>query len=345
MDKVELALQLSEEILAGIETDSLSTSAAALRCLRLARLLSDAPAIEWFQYETAGYPRISEGYIESQAFSVACAHGRGVLPTEEGDRRIFTELADELEASIQTTQKAISTLTTQGVSVAGERAAIAMRELRQNVTAQTNAFLKIIKESQRRLTILRGSYYSYALSINLELKFSQRAEEVFHLYRLSVDRLLARLTPDSLKRLDAAYERLSSTNSESWAQAVTSCRRVLQEVSDALFTDSEYSEYTTKSGKVLDVSGDHYLNRLFACVDKLATSSTSRRLVGSNVMYVVDMIDNLHDLLNRGVHDLVDRLTYDEARAAVLHTYILLGDIASLVLRESCDHIAEDRAA
>jgi len=344
MDKVELALQLSEEILAGIETESLSTSAAALRCLRLARLISDGPAIQWFQYETTGYSETPDGHIENQAFMVACGHGREIVPSVEGKRQIFIELADEVEATIQTSQKAMGTLTTHGVSVAGEYAFAAIRELSSNVAAQTTAFLQIIKGSQRHLTILRGKYYDYVLSLNLELKFSQRAEEIFRSYRLSVDKLLAKLAPESLKRLDAAYERLSSTNPESWAQAVTSCRRVLQEVSDALFTGSKPSPYTTKSGKVLDISGDHYLNRLFASVDALASSPTSRRLVGSNVIYVVDLIDNLHNILNRGVHDLDDKLTYEEARAAILHTYMLLGDVATLVLNDKPDNTATETA-
>ncbi len=184
---------------------------------------------------------------------------------------------------------------------------------------------------------MRGKYYDYALLVNLELKFSQRAEEVFHSYRLSVDKRLAKLAPESLRRLDAAYERLTSTNAESWSQAVTSCRRVLQEVANALLTEPK-DAYTTKSGKVLDVSGDNYLNRLFASIDMLASSSAARRLVGSNVLYVVDLVENLHNMLNRGVHDLDSKLTFEEARASILHTYVLLGDISTLMLNDNDDN-------
>ncbi len=337
MDKIETALQVSEEILAGIETDTLSTSAAALRCLRVARLLSDDLAVEWLQYETGGYSRTADGYIKPRAFEVACMHGRELPQTKNGKRQIFVELPEELEAKIQATQRAMGALTTQGVSVAGEWAVVALSDLQLSVTLQTNAFVETINESQRHLTILRGKYYDYALLVNLELKFSQRAEEVFHSYRLSVDKRLAKLAPESLRRLDAAYERLTSTNAESWSQAVTSCRRVLQEVANALFTGPK-DAYTTKSGKVLDVSGDHYLNRLFASIDMLASSSTARRLVGSNALYVVDLVENLHNMLNRGVHDLDSKLTFEEARASILHTYVLLGDISTLMLNDNDDN-------
>ncbi len=327
--RLELALQLSEEILTGIETETLKTSAAALRCLRLARLILDDNAIEWLQYETKGYHSASGG-IEPNVHKIACAHGREYID-KDNQKQVFVEVSDELEAKAQSAQSAIGTFTTMGVSVAGDQAYGAMNILNANVARQTNSLLEAIRRSQRNLALLRGQYYAYALSVNLELAFSKRAEEVFRSYRLSTDKQLVAFAPESLKRLDAAYERLSSVNPESWNQAVTSCRRVFQEISNSLYIDPWDKPYITKSGKALDVSGDNYLNRLYATIDKIAASRSARHLVGSNIMYVVDFIENLHNALCRGVHDLEDQLTYEEARACILHTYMLLGDISVLV--------------
>lgn len=327
----ELAMQLSEEILAGIETETLKTSSAALRCLRLARLISDDNAIEWLQYETKGYPHASDGrHIETKASQMATIHGR-ILIQVNNERVGFFELPDELEAGAQTAQSAISNFTTKGVSISGDDVPSAMKELCNRIDINITVRSYEMAESRRKLAILIGQYYNYALSVNIELKFSNRAEEVFNSYRLSVDGQLAALAPESLKRLDAAYERLSSTNPESWSQAVASCRRVLTEISNSLYKGSLDEPYKTRSGKCLDVSGDHYLNRLYATIDEVAASPNARRLVGSNIKYVIDFIDNLHNALCRGVHDLEDKLTHDEARAAILHTYILLGDISTLV--------------
>ncbi len=326
----EQALQLSEDILAGIETETLKTSSAALRCLRLARLISDDNAIEWLQYETKGYQSASDSM---EALQIACAHGRE-LNDKENQKRSFVEVADELEAKVQAAQNAMGILTSKGVSISSEYAASTMQILTRAVSQKSNIWYREIAESQRNLAILRGQYYTYALSVNLELKFSGKAEEVFRSYRLSVDKQLIALAPESLKRLEAAYERLSSTNPESWSQAVTSCRRVLTEISNSLYKGSLDEQYITRSGKHLDVSGDHYLNRLYATIDEVATSPSARRLVGSNIKYVIDFIENLNNALCRGVHDLEDKLTHDEARAAILHTYILLGDI-SIFVRDS----------
>lgn len=328
--RLELALQLSEEILTGIETETLKTSAAALRCLRLARLILDDNATEWLQYETKGYPLKSDGkHLEEKASQLACVHGR-VSIQANGTLSAFTEVVDELEAKVQTAQSALSNTTTKGVSIAGDNALSAMEELCSTVSVNNISYSYQIERSRRHLAILRSQYYNYALSINLELKFSKRAEEIFRSYRLSVDKQLVALAPESLKRLDAAYERLSSTNPESWSQAVTSCRRVFQEVSNSLYKDPLDKPYTAKSGKILDVSGDNYLNRLYATVDKIAASRSARHLVGSNIMYVINFIENLHNVLCRGVHNLEDQLTYEEARACILHTYMLLGDISIL---------------
>lgn len=330
LGRSELALQLSEEILTGIETETLSTSSSALRCLRLARLILDDNAIEWLQYETKGYPLASDGkHLEKRASQIARAHGRESIQ-EDGTWNAFIEVVDELEATAQAAQIAMDNFTTKGVSIAGDNAFQAIKELSNRVTVHTISSSYQIQESRRCLALLRSQYYNYALSVNLELKFSKRAEEAFRSYRLSVDKRLVALAPESLKRLDAAYERLSSSNPESWSQAVTSCRRVFQEISNSLYKGPLDKPYTTKSGKPLDVSGDHYLNRLYATIDMIAASRSARHLVGSNVIYIVDFIENLHNALCRGVHDLEDRLTYEEARACILHTYMLLGDISTL---------------
>jgi hypothetical protein len=335
-DKLQLALALSEEILSGMETESIKLSSAALRCLRLARLIADEQAIVWLQYENSGYSKTPDGFIENTAFLVACSHGREVEQAKNGTRQIFVELADELVTLVETNQASIGTLTTNGVSLSGDMVALAMRELRTDITARNSAMAVLIKDSKHRLAILRAEYYNYAMSVNFELKFSQRAEEIFQSYRLAVDSKLSKLAPESIRRLNAAYDRLTSDNPESWSQALTSCRRVFQEVSDALFDKTAVSEkaipYKTASGKILDVSGDNYKNRLFAIVDKLSKSKTTSDLIGSDIMYVVDWIENIHDLLSKGVHDLKKPLTYENARRGILHTYVLLGDIVSEVI-------------
>jgi len=50
-------------------------------------------------------------------------------------------------------------------------------------------------------------------------------------------------------------------------------------------------------------------------------------MVGSNVIYLLDWMDNLTDLQCKGVHHEVTR---QDATRCIIQTYICLGDILSL---------------
>ena len=79
-----------------------------------------------------------------------------------------------------------------------------------------------------------------------------------------------------------------------------------------------YREITTKT-------------ELFAVIDKISTSKTASSLIGSDIFYVVDWIEKTHDVLSKGVHDLKNPPEYGDARRGILHTYLLLGDVASAI--------------
>jgi len=128
----ELALQLSEEILTGIETETLTTSSAALRCLRLARLILDDKATDWLQYEVKGYSSASDG-LELKANHVAQAHGRESID-KDNQKHVFMEIADELEAKVHAAQSAMGILTSNGVSISSEFALAAVQSLTRAVS-------------------------------------------------------------------------------------------------------------------------------------------------------------------------------------------------------------------
>ena len=79
--------------------------------------------------------------------------------------------------------------------------------------------------------------------------------------------------------------------------------------------------------KQIDISKDHYKNKLSAVIEKLEDKSPSKTMVGSNVLYLIDWIDNLSDLQCKGVHHDVTR---QDAVRCIIQTYICLGDILNL---------------
>lgn len=322
--KLQKALELSEEILENIELEEEKLSSILLKCLRLARLMDDTNNLEWLQYEIKGYKTSDNGKIEHEAFEIAKNHARSYVDQEDKQEYIFTNLVGEIEVFIEASFKRINNITTQGTSVSGEYANIAMVNLTQSASRSGMNITKAITENQRKLSILRGEYYKYALNANMELGFSKSAEDIFGKYRENVDNKLSNIIGDSDEKLSAIYDRLSEDNKESWSQAADTCRKLFKSVADNLF-DKMYPNYTqktvtVKSGKDVDITGDRYLNRLTVCLDKID------KLSNKHIEDTISWISKLNDKICDGVHN---DITYQEIQQIIIHTYICLGDIIS----------------
>ena len=85
--------------------------------------------------------------------------------------------------------------------------------------------------------------------------------------------------------------------------------------------------YKTKSGKEIDISGEHYINKISAVIEKMEEKSTKNTIIGSSIIYILDWIENLITLQCKGVHS---EITKHDAEQCIIHTYICLGDILSM---------------
>lgn len=330
MTKFEQALETCEKILTGVELGTLTTSAMLMLCLRVARLTNDSDVIEWLQYENSGYPKDKEGYILLDAWNCGWEHGRGSYNSKK-EKVIFSDLAYELEGRIEAKKSAINNFSTNGASVSGDYALLAMNSLTNSVSKSTGTLLKNIAEDERKLFLLKSRYYDYASKKHIELSFSNTTADCFYNYREKVDIYFSKLAPETISKLRAIDDKINSENPEQYSQALTTCRRLFESVAEELFDknfpDYQSKTYKTKSGKEIDVSGDHYLNKLSAVIEKLQDKSPNKCLVGSNIIYMLDWITNLNNLQCKGVHE---EITKEDAMQCIIHTYICLGDILSL---------------
>lgn len=330
MTKFEQALETCEKILTGIELGTMNTSSMLMMCLRVARLTNDEDAITWLQYENNGYPRNEKGYILSKAWEIAWNHGRGSYDKDKG-KVVFSDLALEVEGRISSQKSALNNYTTNGVSLSGDYAYVAMDKLTSTVSNYTVALLKDISENERKLSLLRAQYYDYISKKHIELSFSNTTADIFSMYREKVDNYFSNFSSEITSKLRAIDDKINSNNPELYSQALTTCRRLFGDVADELFKKHfpNYTEktYKTKSGKEIDVSGEHYKNKLSAVIEKLQDKSTNKCLVGSSIIYLIDRMDNLIDLQCKGVHNEISK---DDAMQCIIHTYICLGDVLSL---------------
>jgi hypothetical protein len=325
MDKKQEALSLSEELLKEIELKKIDDYSAILKCLRIARLIDDNKAIQWFQYETSGYSAV-DNKVSMEAKNIACEHGRSIL--KNGKEIIFYEPVGEIISLLDECKTIINNMTNSNLSVAGENAHIAVRNNNYYVASFIKDATEHMIRNEKKLAKLRYQYYDYVLKVNIELKFSSKVTSIFSQYKNDVDNEMLGLSPETIKKLNTVEENLNSDNPEIFSQVLATCRRLFQDVADTLFK-KYYPNYTnktykTKSGVDISIGSDSYLNRLSAVIEKLQDKSSNKTLIGSTIIHTIDWIENLHNLQCKGVHSDV---TKDEALRCIIHTYICLGDI------------------
>ena len=332
--KREQALEACNKVINGTEDGTITVSASLLLCKKIARLVNDLEGQEWLGYEYGGYPSGANGYILHDAWQIGASHGRSYQSKDKEGKRstvIFTEICGELESSIESDKNAINNYTTQGYSVSGELALLATDRMTLRVAQGTNDLRQSINTAERRLSILKSQYYDYAVRWQIELQFGSTAKSVFEEYQERVDGYYSQLPTTTLQKLNAIEDLLEDGNPERYAQVLTSCRRLWSETAKTLFVEilPNYSgnTYKTKSGREIDISGDHDNNKLSAVIETLQAKAAHNTLVGSETIYLVDWMEQINNRQNDGVHHDITR---EQAMQCIIHTYIALGDILSL---------------
>lgn len=330
------ALEACDKVINGIEDGTITVSSALLQCLKIARLVNDIDGQEWLRYEYGGYPKTDDGFVTSSAWDIAVRYGRSYIDSEDKKRYIFLDLAAELEESVSSLKIALNNYSTQGFSAAGEYALLATDRMVVRVAQGTNDLLKRNQINEKRLSILKSQYYDYSVRWQIDLQFGNSAKKIFEEYQERVSLYFSNLSTTTLQKLNAIEDLMEDGNPERYSQVLTSCRRLWEEVAKQLFEEilPRYKDKTfkTKSGAEIDVSGDHYNNKLSAVIETLQIKATKNTLVGSEIIYLVDWIEQINKLQSSGVHSDVTR---DQAMQCIIHTYIAIGDI--LKLRDAAD--------
>lgn len=142
---------------------------------------------------------------------------------------------------------------------------------------------------------------------------------IFTQYKNGVDALLADTAEIASDRLPQAYERLAAGGgSEAVSHALSTCRRVMDSFADAIYPAR--TEPAHIGEQEIEVGAGQTRNRLRVYVyERIGNGSRYQRLNQA--------IRSLYDRTATGVHADVD---VGEARALILQTYLLLGEILSL---------------
>ena len=322
---------LSAEILKDIELSQARLSVVVLKALRLARILNDFDVQQIFEWESGGYPRGVSG-VSSEVWSGGTIANRiffGTDSTRDVPKPLmYMESIEQMELTVEMGAPSLEAAQDRNV-------AISSANQYQHVTVpsgnsmERNNIRSEMQIASERLASRRTFIYSYAARKHYELRFAGVADDVFGRIRSMVDSTIGLTVPDAVKKLTAVYDNLRSDNPEDWANAAHSCRRVLQDLADAVFPAQAETRTRKVNGKDIEIKlgADQYINRLVAYIEDSSESDRFSEIVGSHLGYIGDRLDALFGASQKGSHANV---TKDEADRCVVYTYLLVGDILSL---------------
>lgn len=326
------ALALSGEILRDVELSELPLANIALKASRLARLLNQFDVQKIMGFEAAGYPTTPTG-VPPDTWRLAVAAGRKseILDptTKEAKEYIYTEAISELEDWLRIAEASLAAARDPDVAVSSANPAQFVWSPTGNFM-ERNTLRESIAQASKRLASRKTLIYRYALRKHYELKFSGIAEDVFGRIRERVDAAIGRTTPDAIQRLSAVYENLRSEKPEDWSNAVHGCRRILQDLADAVFPARDEERIVKVDGKAkrIKLGNDHYINRIIAFTREASASRRFQEIVGSHLAFLGDRLDSVFHAAQKGSHGTI--VTREEADRYVVYTYLLVGDILSL---------------
>lgn len=280
-------LQLVTELLEDIELERGSVRAIVLKASRLARLVGDEEAQEWLSMEMSGY---SNSEVGRKYMSLT---GRWL--DKQADTGFWQGLL-EIESQVTVYESKLAVMRLPDVS--GEWASIALRETRQDQTATAQAITRL---AAIRAKVI-ASIHRFAVTRYYELAFSEQQAELFEHARLKVDQLLSPLSGNVLSKVDTIYRRLAEDDVEAISQALSTCRRLIDSVADAIYP----ARYDTLevNGQLIKLEQPYVQNRLNAYVRE-RTDSESRRSKFRRTL------SDLYARVSAGVHSEVSA---DEAR-------------------------------
>jgi hypothetical protein len=327
------ALDLSAEILRNIELSQMPLASIALKASRLARLLNDFDFQKIMAYEAAGYPTTPSG-VPPEVWRLAVEAGRKYeetkLATGKPEEFIYVHPISNLEEQLRLAEASLAAAQDPDVAISSANPWQQVWSPHGNVF-ERNTIRQAVETGSTRLASRRNLIYQYALRKHYELKFSGIASDIFARIRERVDATIGRTVPTAVQRFSAAYENLLSENPEDWSNSVHSCRRILQDLADSVFPPSDHERKVEVDGKTMNVKlgRDHYINRIMAFIQDSSRSQRFVDIVGSHLRFIGERLDSVATAAQKGSHTTIVRR--EEADRYVVYTYLLVGDILSLL--------------
>jgi AbiTii len=304
----EHILELAKELLDDIELGRTDAERLLLKASRLARWVGSEEIQYWLKLEMGGYNNVNA--VSRKYMGIT---GRW-LDREKGTG-YWGPLAQQ-EAAIAAEKAKLGAMRVPDTS--GEWANVAIRHVTDAMTASANYITRISGIRSRVLAQL----HTFVCEVYYEKEYDSLSESIFERYKQNVDTLIVEHCGDVLEKIPSVMNRLSESDEESISQALSTCRRIIDSFADSVFPPT--ADTVEINGNTLKLDASKHQNRINAFVHARTLSHSRKQKIRQNLA-------NLYDRVSTGVHGEV---TAEEAQSLFLNTYLFLGEILHLELKD-----------
>ncbi|MFE3758867.1 hypothetical protein ACFXO9_31575 [Nocardia tengchongensis] len=200
---------------------------------------------------------------------------------------------------------------------------------REHESAQAK-LIPQLDEQRQIIARIKQQVYTYLVETEADLETGSAESPFFDQVQAHINGLLAKYAPDAVQNFIGAQERIISGGPEDISHALTSCRRMIKSLADALYPPSEPA--TGIDGVSRPMTNDAYRNRLVQYVSEQVGKHENGPVLTALITEFGSRLKALDALTSKGVHDEASLL---EARTCVAQTYLLAGDLLSIAEKAS----------
>lgn len=244
-----------------------------------------------------------------------------LLGPEQGQQRYVQEVRRYFA-----TRKVLESENVHGESIDQIESKLAQIERAYTGIKTDPTLIPAIGSLEGVLARVRQTTYDYLIETEVELQAGQQQASFLAQAESRINGLLNKYAPAAAEQFVAAQGRISSGGPEDLAHSLTSCRRMIKSIADALYPAT--GEKVAGLDGVERTMGDEaYRNRLLQYVRDRIGKHQNGDVLQATLNDLGKRLNSLDALASKGVH--ADP-SMAEAQTCVLQTYFLAGDLLSL---------------
>jgi hypothetical protein len=238
-----------------------------------------------------------------------------------GSENIRKTPVDQLEALLDQTQRAYDEM-----ELPPNLTPIDAAVMKQDQSRARTTLAPSIASLRNILSRVRQAVHDYLVATEAELDAGRDESSFLDQAQARINKLLNTYAADAAAKFVAAQERITAGGEEDISHALTSCRRMIKSLADALYPATN-EEKPGLDGVVRKMSDDAYKNRLLQFVREKVGTHKSGPILLAVIADLGKRLDALDAMASKGVH--ADP-SIAEAQTCVVQTYLLAGDLLAI---------------